>query len=536
MNPELPLATAKVTTPWYPASPSDALSAAEYRALAEHSPVMIWRSGVDTQCDYFNETWLAFRGRTLEQEIGDRWADGVHPDDVQRCVEHYLGCFEKRESFEMEYRLRRYDGEYRWIVDRGAPCFGENGAFRGFIGSCVDIDDRRQAEVEREQYHRQTLTLYHELKAREAKIRRLIDSNIVGVVFSDLDGRLFEVNGAFLDMVGYTKEDVSAGKLSWRVMTPPEWRDVSERAAAQIRATGTCDVFEKEYSRGDGSRVPVLVAVAALGDPPNETVAFVLDLTERKRADEERERLRQAQADLAYMSRLLTMGELAASIAHEIKQPITAAQVSADTCRRWLERPAPDLEEVRAAAMRMAVEVKRASDIIDRVRSLYTRSAPRQDPVDLNDLILEMVALLAHEAAQRAVTIRTELEPPLPRVTGDRVQLQQVLLNLMLNAIDAMKGAPGELLIKSEPGADGSVLVSVVDSGIGLPAEHADRIFDAFFTTKPQGTGMGLSISRAIIESHHGRLWARTNAASGATFQFTVPNERPAAAADAAST
>ena len=524
MNPDLEVSAGGVQ-PYVAGTSAVALSLDEYRALCEHSPVMIWRSGLDARCDYFNETWLAYTGRTLDQELGDGWFHGVHPEDLERCIALYLDSFHKRVSFEMEYRLRRSDGVYRWIADRGMPLFAHDGAFKGFVGSCVDVEERRRAQSEREQHHQQTLALYHELREREAKIRRLIDSNIVGIVFSDRDSQVIEANDAYLEMLGYTRENVQTGELRWRQLTPPEWSAVSERAAAQIRDTGTCDVFEKEYFRRDGSRVPVLVGVATYGESPNETVAFVLDITERKRAEQERERLRQAQADLAYMSRMLTMGELAGSIAHDIKQPITAAQVSADTCVRWLSRAVPDLDEVRAAAARMSIEVRRASHIIDRVRALYTRGAPRRDIVDMNDLVREMAALMGHEAATREVSIRTDLEPTLAQIIGDRVQLQQALLNLMLNAIEAMKGAPGEMQITSRSGTSGEVEISVSDSGIGLPAEHVDRLFDAFFTTKPNGTGMGLSISRAIIESHGGRLWASANPTGGAIFQFTLPNE-----------
>ena len=521
MNPELEVSTARAQE-YEPGAAVRGLSGAEYRALCEQSPVMIWRSGLDAHCDFFNETWLTFTGRTLEEEIGDGWATGVHPDDVTRCVELYLDRFHKRESFEMEYRLRRHDGVYRWIFDRGLPLFGPDGAFRGFVGSCVDIEDRWRAQAEREQHHEETLALYHELREREAKIRRLIDSNMVGIVFADRDSQVTEANDAYLEMLGYTREDVTTGQLRWREMTPPEWSEVSERAAVQMREKGTCDLFEKEYFRKDGSRVPVLVGVASYGAYPNETVAFVLDLTDRKRAEQERERLR---TDLAYMSRVLTMGELAGSIAHDIKQPITAAQVSADTCVRWLSRPVPDIDEVRAAAARMSIEVRRASQIIDRVRSLYTRSAPRRDLVDLNELVREMVALLEHEATVHDVSIRLDLDAALPEVIGDRVQLQQVLLNLMLNAIEAMRGASGELRIASQSDENSAVHIMVIDSGVGLPTEGVDRIFDAFFTTKPNGTGMGLSISRAIIESHRGRLWASANPRAGATFEFTLPNE-----------
>jgi PAS domain S-box-containing protein len=524
MDPELPIATPHVGARSYFPPTHQTLSAADYAVLVEHSPVMIWRAKLDSRCDYFNDTWLAFTGRTLEEEVGDGSAADVHPDDLAQVAEGFLDAFHKHENFEMEYRLRRHDGIYRWIVNRGAPVFGNDGTFQGFVGSCTDIDDRRRARIEREAHLEDTLNLYHELRAREAKIRRLIDSNIVGVVFSDLDSRIIEANDAFLDLTGYTRDDVAAGRLHWRDLTPVEWREVSERAVAQLLATETCDVFEKEYFRRDGSRVPVLVGAAALGEARTETVAFILDRTEAKRSEHERERLRQAQADLVYMNRVLTMGELAASIAHDIKQPITAALASAEICLRELDHPLPDIDGLRDAATVMSREVTRATEILDRLRALYTRGAPRQDPVDMNDLVNEMVALLDREATVRRVPILTELDPTLPPISGDRVQLQQVLLNLMLNALEATHASSGELSIRTQRHADGHVEIAVTDSGIGLPAEHGERVFDAFFTTKPQGIGMGLAISRAIVEAHGGALWATANPTAGTTFRFILPN------------
>jgi PAS domain S-box-containing protein len=367
--------------------------------------------------------------------------------------------------------------------------------------------------------------LYRELEQREAKIRRLVDANVVGVLVSDDDGRIIEANDAFLEMVGYTSDDLTSGRLRWSELTPPESRVASERAVAQLRATGTCDVFEKEYFRRDGSRVPALVGAAAVAGPGSGTVAFVLNLTERKRAEVERERLRQVQGDLTYMSRVATMGELAASLAHEIKQPIAAVVTNARTCALWLERETPDLAEASEAASRTVNAALRASDIVDRVRSLYTRGTPHRALVDVNDMIQEMVVLLQHEASRHAVAIRTELAERLPDIVADRVQVQQVLMNLMLNGIEAMKDGPGELVITSQRTDDGQLLISVSDSGGGIPPEQAERIFEAFFTTKPRGNGMGLSISRTIVESHGGRLWASANTARGAMFQFTLPGE-----------
>jgi PAS domain S-box-containing protein len=360
--------------------------------------------------------------------------------------------------------------------------------------------------------------LYRELQEREAKIRRLVDANIVGVLINNLEGQILEANDAFLQMVRYTRDDLTSGRLRWTELTPPEWLAVSERAVAQLRATGTCEIFEKEYLRSDGSRVPVLVTATVVEDARSETVAFVLDLTERKR-------LRQAQADLAYMSRVSAVGELTASLAHEIKQPIAAAVTDARVCARWLGRDVPDIVEACAAASRVIRDTTRAAEIIDRVRSLYSRGTPQQELVDLNEVVREMIVLLQDEANRYSIQIRTELAPALPKVMGDRVQLQQVLMNLMLNGIEAMKDTSGELTVTSERTEDGQLMISVTDLGIGLPQEQPDRIFEAFFTTKSHGTGMGLSISRTIVESHGGRLWATANPRRGATFQFTLRHE-----------
>jgi len=243
---------------------------------------------------------------------------------------------------------------------------------------------------------------------------------------------------------------------------------------------------------------------------------------ERKRAEEA---LRQAQADLTHANRVSSMGELTATLAHEVKQPIAAAITNANTCLRWLSRDQPDLEEARAAASRIVQDGKRASEIVNRVRLLFQKDALQRELVDLNEIIREMVLLLHSEATRFSILIRTEFAADLPQVMGDRVQLQQVLMNLMMNSIDAMKDADGtrELTVQSQRGESAQVLISVSDTGVGLPAQQADNIFNAFFTTKTHGTGMGLRISRSIVESHAGRLWAADNSPRGARFCFTLP-------------
>jgi PAS domain S-box-containing protein len=260
-----------------------------------------------------------------------------------------------------------------------------------------------------------------------------------------------------------------------------------------------------------------------------EYVGTTLDVSERKRADEERERaeerLRQAQADLARVSRVTTMGELTAALAHEVNQPIAAAVINANACVRWLAGQVPELDEARAAAARSVRDGTRAAEIISRIRLLFKKGTPQRELVDINEVIREMIALLRSEATRHFISIGTELSATLPQVMGDRVQLQQVLMNLIMNSIDAMKEVDGarELVIKSQQGEKEEVVVSVNDTGVGLPPQEADQIFNAFFTTKPHGTGMGLRISRSIVESHGGRLWAAGNTPRGASVCLALP-------------
>jgi len=286
--------------------------------------------------------------------------------------------------------------------------------------------------------------------------------------------------------------------------------------------------YECRLAMPDGSikHVHLVAHVVRGGSGGLEFVGALTDITGRKHAEEA---LRQAQADLAHVSRVTTMGELTASLAHEVNQPITAAVTDANACLRWLTRDVPDVAEARAAATRIVKDAMRAADIVSRIRMLFNKSTPPREWVDLNEVIREMVVLLRGEATRYFIAIRTELAAEPPLVLADRVQLQQVMMNLMMNGTDAMKDVDGtrELAITSQPGKE-DCLVSVSDTGVGLPARQTDQIFNAFFTTKPHGTGMGLTISRSIVESHGGRLWAGSNAPRGASFYFTLPSKAPA--------
>lgn len=617
---------------------------------------------------------------------------------------------------------------------------------------------------------RMLATLHPQLEEREAKIRRLVEANIIGIFIWDFDGHILEANDAFLRMVGYDREDLVSGLVRWTDLTPPEWLDRDVRQwLPKLKTTGSLQPIEKEYFRKDGSRVPVLIGAAQFDEMGNEGVAFVLDLTERKRAEEalreseeqwkavfennptmffmldatgtilsvnplgaeqlgytvdeligrsvqilfhqadreaaqrntalclqqlgraltwelrkirkngemlwvretakamliknrpivlivcdditERKRaeyltsqvfesspdgisvlgrdyryqrvnpvyertwgipaekiigkhvadllgnelfeetikpnldrcfkgeeiryaewfpsalgrrylaatysplrpnaerveavlvvthdltdhvlaseaLRTAQAELAHVNRITTMGQLTASIAHEVNQPIAAAITNAQAASRWLGAQPPDLDEVRQALSRIVENGKRASDVIGRIRALIKKAPPRRRRFDLNEAVLDIIALTRSEVLRHGVSLQTQLATGLPLVEGDRIQLQQVLLNLIMNAVEAMSGVDQggrELQISTEAESAGGVLVTVRDSGPGLDPANVDRLFEAFYTTKPEGMGMGLAISRSIIEAHGGRMWATANEPRGAVFQFTVPPER----------
>jgi PAS domain S-box-containing protein len=509
------------------------------------------------------------------------------------------------------------------------------------------IDDLKVQVAEREKAEAELRELATGL---EAKIRRLVEANVVGIVMWDLEGAIIGANEAFLRMVQYDREDLASGRVRWTDLTPAEWRDRDERAVADLKVSGRFQPFEKEYVRKDGSRVPVLLGGALFEDSRNEGVAFVLDLTEQKRAQEklrasertlreltetipqmlwsadtdgavdycnqrvldytglsaeqvlgagwmrvvhqdDRERIAQAwsaavsagepfqhecrwlreadqmyrwcissalplrdqegraikwfgsvvdlhdwkeaqqalqitQAELAHVNRVTTMGQLAASISHEVSQPVAAGITNAQAALRWLSSQPPDLEEVRQALCRVVKEGNRAADVIDRIRALIKKAPPRKDRLKIGEAIREVIALTHSEALKEGVSVQTQLAEGLPFIQGDRIRLQQVILNLIMNAIEAMSGVgkgAREVLISTGQETSGGVLVSVQDFGPGLDVEGLDHLFDAFYTTKAGGMGMGLAICRSTVEALGGRIWASRNVGPGATFHFTLP-------------
>jgi PAS domain S-box-containing protein len=372
--------------------------------------------------------------------------------------------------------------------------------------------------------------LYRDLEQREAKIRRLVDANIIGIYLWELEGRIVEANDTFLRMVGYDREDLVSGRMLWTNLTPPELRDRTARSVEEMMMTGTSQPFEKEYFRKDGSRVPVLIGAANFDDRRDEGVAFVLDLTEQKRAEaearESERHYREMQMEVAHANRVATMGQLTASIAHEVNQPITAALTNAQAALRWLAAGPPDLDEAKQALGRIVKDATRAGDVIGRIRDIVKKAPPRKGRVDINEAIREVIELTRGEAAKQGAVVYTAFGEGLPLIEADRVQLQQVVLNLIVNAVQAMgtvEQGPRELSITTGRAEPAGVLVAVKDSGPGLPPTNHAQLFVPFYTTKANGLGMGLSICRSIIEAHDGRLWATANLPRGAIFNFTLP-------------
>jgi len=360
----------------------------------------------------------------------------------------------------------------------------------------------------------------------EFDMQSVIDTIPAMVVCAFPDGSLEFLNQGWREYTGSRFEDLV--RWGWQSVIHADDLTRFSEEWSSARTAGKPFRNEVRIRRADGRYCWFSISKVPLRDENDQIVRWygtAFDIEERKQAEQERERLRQLEADLAHINRVSTLGEMAASLAHEIKQPIAAAITSSNACLQWLAHDPPNVIRARAAAIRIEKDGARAAEIIDRIRSFYKKSPPQRELIDINDIIREMLVLLHCEATRYAIEMRTELYAELPKIMADRVQLQQVFMNLMLNGIEAMEDSGGELLVSSQLQPDGQLLFSVSDAGVGLPTEKMELIFSAFNTTKSQGSGMGLAISRSIIESHGGRIWAASKDGLGATFHFTLPTK-----------
>ena len=621
----------------------------ELSKLVDMVPSHLWRLTPDGEPIFFNKRMVDFLGL----DVADTDKPGmsrleavietVHPNDAAKFRDALSRCLATGERFSMRYRLRRADGVYCWMSSRAEPMRDQHGRIVQWYGLCHDIDDE--------------MRLYRDIEEREARIRRLIDSDIIGIVIWDLDGRLIDANNAFLRMVQYEREDVNAG-LRWFDMTPPEWQEVHARdEAEELRTTGKMQAREKEFFRKDGSRVPVLIGAACFEGRSRQGVAYILDLTEQKRAeaalrDRERElsqlvetlpamidcatpdgepiyrskqfreflgyeleeldtagksrldgtldagihpddlagaketyahalatgepcarrfrmrrfdgkyrwvearaapirnaegaivqwnvvcmdidgevraeeELRLARERVARASQVASLAELSASIAHEVNQPLAATVANSHACHRWLTADPPNIERAKMTAERIIRDANSAADVVGRIRALFRQSMDTRIHTSLGSVIAEVRDLISEEAARRRVRIDVDIENDLSPVVLDRVQIQQVLVNLMRNGMEAMDSVSEDRVLRVRARCVGNtVQTEISDRGPGV--ELPERIFEPFFTTRQSGMGMGLAICRTIIQSHGGRLWMEKNEPHGAKFIFALPAEAKA--------
>jgi two-component system, LuxR family, sensor kinase FixL len=432
------------------------------------------------------------------------WKDHIDPDDREWAVNSCATATAEKRDHDFEYRMIAADGQIVWLRDLVTVVVEGDQATR-LRGVMVDITKRKRAE-EALRVQASLLNLTHDT-----------------VFVRDMNDLITYWNRGAEELYGWKKEE-AIGQVSHQ-FTQTIFPAPLEKINEELLRTGRWE-GELTHTKRDGTQVVVASRWSLQRDEQERPTAILEtnnDITERKRAEEA---LSKAQTELAHITRVMTMGELAASIAHEINQPLAAVVTNGSACIRWLTRSQPDLEEARDAVQRIIRDGKRASEIIARIRALLKRAAANRVPLDINEVIQETMALAGSEAQRRRVSLRTDFAANLPSVLGNRVQLQQVILNLMMNGIEAMSSVSDgsrQLLIKTQSDDSQKVLISVTDSGIGLDPKRAEHLFEAFFTTKTEGMGMGLSISRSIIEAHGGRLWATPNAGPGATFQFTVP-------------
>jgi PAS domain S-box-containing protein len=486
-------------------------------------PAVAWTVTPDGQCDFINRFYLEATGLSQEECLAPlgSWKktpdslppflSGLHPDHRGRAAATFWGGIRSGQGWAFDAPFLHSDGQYHWHFDRAVPLRDTQGNIARFVGTCADIDELRIAQ--------------RELKDTQKRLEAIVDGSPSLIFLKDVDGRYVLINREFARSFGIDRTDI-VGKTDAELFMPEQAIAFRRNDLKVIEAAAPIR-FEAKTSTVDGLRHSIVQSFPLFDDAGcvQAVGGVAFDITDRKRAEDA---LRDAQADLARVNRLTAIDALTTSIAHEINQPLAAIATNATTCLHWLDAKHANHGKAADIARQMRKDAMRASDIIVRIRALMTRTKPERTLVEINSLIRDVLILTNGELRRHSVEVRTELSESLPTLLGDRVQLKQVILNLILNALEAMVPVCDRrrlLSVSSVPGADKTILVRVSDNGIGIASGEADKLFSAFFTTKSKGTGLGLSICRSIIETHDGRISARPASPHGATFEFSVPAE-----------
>jgi PAS domain S-box-containing protein len=610
-------------------------SEGRFERMADAAPVLIWMSGPDKLCTFFNKEWLEFTGRKMDQELGNGWADGVHPEDVEEALKTYTNAFDAREPFVMQYRLRDHDGHYRWLTNRGTPRYGPRGNFRGYVGACVDITDllekeralreiedrvalaaevahlgvweldiatydlwisdngrklfafepagavsyvafqervhpddrvRRAAAIKRAIETKSGYEVEYRILLADGRIRwiggrghcvsdkngrltRLVgvsmdttdlkqaqqlfqlatEASPSGIVLADSERRIVLVNAHVEELFGYGRDELIGKALD--VLVPKRSALCDQPTEAELiarpQARATAAGRESFAVRKDGSEFPVEIDLNPIETPQGSLVlASILDISARKAAEEEAQRRRD---EIDLLSRVSLLGEMTASIAHEVNQPLSGIISNASAGQRFIDRGDTDLEQLREILVDIVADGRRAHDVIRNIRNTIKKGDAIRERLQMNEVISKVVQLIQPEAAAHSCEVHTFLGEDVPPVQGDPVQIQQVLVNLIGNAFDAMNDTPFEnrkVEVSAKRNGNEMIVVSVRDHGTGIREEVSSHLFDQFFTTKAEGLGMGLAIVRSIIEAHAGRIEADNAEGGGARFSFTLPTSK----------
>src|SRR5437762_2200005 len=483
-------------------------SEARFRMVADSAPVLIWMSGPDKLCTFFNKGWLDFTGRTMEQELGKGWIEGVHADDLDHYLEVYGNSFDARQPFTVEYRLRRDDGEYRWVLDNGTPRFASDGAFLGYIGSCIGITERKLAEE---------------------KFRLVLDAAPNAMIMVDSAGVISFANAPATTVFGYSLSELIGRQIE--TLIPERFRDRHAgyrkgfHSEPSSRAMGAGrDLFGR---RKDGSEFPVEVGLNPIHTTEGLSVlASVIDISARREAELEHQL---QNMELARVGRVAVMGELAASLAHEVNNPIGAIVTNARAAQRSIAAGKIGTEELTELLTDIVADGRRAGEVIQGIRNMVRKGKPRRALIQIGDTIRELLRIVHADAIGREIEVTAEVDSDTGPAWGDPVQILQVLLNLAINSFEAVTAVPADarrLAIHAGCDGNGDILVSMRDSGPGFPNGMVEQLFEPFFSTKAEGTGMGLAISRSIVEAHGGTLSGENCDDGGACFTVHLPQAK----------